>query len=201
MKKFLATVAFFAALNAFPAMAGGIAAPAEVPQPAANVPVLEAPDSYPISVVTPYAFATAPTQSAGAVFLTLQNLGAADQKLVGASSPVAETVELHTMAMENNVMQMRKIDIFDLPAGGSLLMTPHGHHVMLIGLKAPLAAGDKFPLQLDFAGLPSLEIEVSVVPPGADAPAAGSHGAHGKMHEHMQHMPAPMEPHGGHSHH
>ena len=55
----------------------------------------------------PYARATVPGQPAGGAYLSLENKGTTPDKLVSLSSPVAKTTEIHTMAMEGNLMKMR----------------------------------------------------------------------------------------------
>ena len=62
--------------------------------------------------------------------------------------------------------------LVDVPAGGKTALEPGGLHVMLIGLKAPLKEGDKFPLTLTFAKAGKVDVEVIVEKPGA---ATGHH--------------------------
>ena len=126
-----------------------------------------------IQVDKPWARATVPGQQAGGGFLKLENKGAAD-RLLSASADVSQTVELHTMAMEGNVMRMRQVDGIDLPAGKAVELKPGGYHVMFIGLKAPLKAGDSFPVKLRFekAGELTVQMKVEAMGPGA----AGMHG-------------------------
>jgi copper(I)-binding protein len=69
-------------------------------------------------------------------------------RIVGASSDVAGVVELHEMAMENNVMRMRPLPGLDLPPGSLVELKPGGHHMMLLDLKRPLAAGEKIKVEL-----------------------------------------------------
>lgn len=69
-------------------------------------------------------------------------------RLLGASSDVAGVVEIHEMAMEGNVMRMRPIRSLDLPPGSTVELKPGGHHMMLMDLKRPLAAGEKIKVEL-----------------------------------------------------
>jgi copper(I)-binding protein len=43
-------------------------------------------------------------------------------------------------------------------------LAPGGYHLMLMGLKAPLRAGDTFPLTLQFEHAPPLTVTVAVEP-------------------------------------
>ena len=67
---------------------------------------------------------------------------------MGVSSPVAASVELHEMKMDGSVMRMRPVASIDLPKMQDVELKPGGYHVMLMGLKGQLKAGDKVPLTL-----------------------------------------------------
>lgn len=132
----------------------------------------------PIEVRDGYAHATSTAQPVGAGFLTLANGGAAD-RLLGVSCTCAQSAELHSMSMDGGVMKMRKLDAIDIPAKGSVALEPGGMHLMLIGLKAPLAEGQQVPLELRFdkAGVVKTTLKVK-----ARVPAG--HEGHEHMHKH-----------------
>jgi len=69
-------------------------------------------------------------------------------RLLGASSDVAGVVEIHEMAMQGNVMQMRAIRSLDLPPGSTIELKPGVHDMMLMDLKRPLATGEKIKVEL-----------------------------------------------------
>lgn len=103
-----------------------------------------------VTVSDPWVRGTVPTQKATGAFMRLQ----ADQevRLVSASSPVAGVTEIHEMAMQDNVMKMRRVDGgITLAKGTALELKPGSYHVMLMDLKQPLKAGEKVPLTLTFA--------------------------------------------------
>jgi periplasmic copper chaperone A len=120
-----------------------------------------------------WARATAPGQEVGAVYLTIRNDGAKDDRLLGGSTPAAQSVEIHSMRMDSTIMRMRRQDGLDIPAGGSAELGPGGTHLMLVGLKAPLVAGETIPLGLDFAKAGRKEIRVGVRPIGSSGPRDG----------------------------
>jgi hypothetical protein len=103
-----------------------------------------------VSVKQAWVRATVPEQMATGAFLQLSS--PQDTRLVQASSPVADLVELHEMAMEGSVMKMRAIAGVDVPAGKTVELKPGGLHVMLMGLKGPVKAGEKVALTLVFEG-------------------------------------------------
>ena len=92
--------------------------------------------------------ATVPQQKATGAFMRLES--AEDARLVAARSPVAGVVEIHEMAMENQVMKMRAVPGLDLPAGKAVELKPGGYHVMLMDLKAPVKDGEQVPVTLVF---------------------------------------------------
>lgn len=122
----------------------------------------------------------------GAAFLQIENKGA-DDVLLSGSSPAAAKVEIHTMSMDGNVMKMRALDQLELKAGQKLEMKPgSGAHLMLMGLKKPLAVGDKFPLTLNFRKAGKMEVTVEVAAMGMPKPAGGAAG-HDHAHGHHHH--------------
>jgi len=120
-----------------------------------------------ITIGHPYARATAAGQPTGGGFMKFVNAGGND-KLLSVSAEVSKTVELHEMKMEGDVMRMRQVDGIELQAGKTVELKPGGYHVMFVGLKAPLKAGDKFPLKLKFEKAGDVTVEVNVEVPGAD---------------------------------
>lgn len=104
----------------------------------------------------------APQHSSGAVYLTLENGTADDERLTGASAAVAARVELHETVIVDDVGQMNAVESVELPSGSTLEIVPFGIHLMLIDLHEALQIGDTFPLTLEFASGQRLEVEVEV---------------------------------------
>jgi copper(I)-binding protein len=119
----------------------------------------------PIEIDHPWARAS--TGKTGAAYLTIVNKGTADDRLVSVATPVADKAEPHMTTEENGVMKMRPVDGVDVKAGGSAELKPGGLHLMLIGLKAPLKAGQSFPVTLTFAKAGAVDITVPVEKAGA----------------------------------
>ncbi|WP_058554226.1 copper chaperone PCu(A)C [Thiohalocapsa sp. ML1] len=103
-----------------------------------------------VRIEDPYARAVPPGQPNSAVFMVIENTGPTPVAVVAAESPAAATVELHTHRMADGMMQMRRIERIELPAGESVALAPGGLHVMLIGLTETLAPGMEVPLTLVF---------------------------------------------------
>ncbi|RSZ57462.1 copper chaperone PCu(A)C [Massilia atriviolacea] len=132
-----------------------------------------------VKVDAPWARATVPVQKTSGAFMQLQS--ARDARLVGASSPVAGTVEMHKMEMKGDQMKMAQVDAIDLPAGKAVKLASGGYHLMLIDLKRQLKAGDTVPLTLTFEHpnkqRESMTVEVPVKPLNFVG-QAGAHAAH-----------------------
>lgn len=103
-----------------------------------------------VTLTEPWVRSTVPQQKATGFFVQMQS--AADTRLVGASSPVAAVVEVHEMAVKDNIMKMRQVSAVDLPAGKTVELKPGGYHVMLMDLKQQVKAGETVPLTLVFEG-------------------------------------------------
>ena len=123
-----------------------------------------------VSVEQPWTRATPPGAKVGAGFMRLRNAGPAD-RVVGASSPVAERVEMHVTVREGDVMKMREVKSFEVPAGGRFELKPGGAHLMLVDLKRQLKLGDKVPLTLMLEKGGERKLELSVEEMGARQPA------------------------------
>ena len=131
-----------------------------------------------IDIGHPYARVTVAGQPIGGGFLKLSNRGG-DDKLLSATAAVSASVEMHTMNMDGDVMRMRQVDAIPLPAGKTVELKPGGYHLMFVGLKAPLKAGEKFPLKLKFEKAGEVEVIVNVEASGATAgPTAASASGH-----------------------
>jgi copper(I)-binding protein len=111
---------------------------------------------------------TVPAQKITGAFLTLES--SEDAKVVGVSSPVAKTVEIHESGMEGGAMRMKAVDFVALPAGKRVEFKSGGYHVMLVDLTRPLAVGDMVPLTFtleDSRGKrTTLEVKAEVRPLG-----------------------------------
>ena len=118
----------------------------------------------------PWSRATPAGAKTAAVYMMLHNKGDSPERLVGAETDVAESAEFHMMNMDNGIMTMRRLDGIDIPAAGSAELAPHALHIMLFGLKRPLAEYDTFFLTLIFEHAGRVKIEVEVEALGASEP-------------------------------
>jgi hypothetical protein len=125
-----------------------------------------------LAVDNAWARATPGKSTTGAAYVTIRS--PTSDRLVAASTPVADKAELHTMSMSGMVMKMRPVSGVDIPAGQPVTLAPGGLHIMLMGLKKPLKAGQSFPLTLIFDKAGKRTVDVAVEKVGATGPAPGS---------------------------
>lgn len=138
------------------------------------------------------AYARSTNPKSGAVFMVLDNHRDVDCTLIGISSDVAERVELHGHAESDGMATMPLLgEGIAIPAGQQHVLGRAGDHVMLMGIRKPLTAGDTFALTLNFGECGTVDIDV---PLDNDRAAAGDvsedHTAHGggaKTDEHSGH--------------
>jgi periplasmic copper chaperone A len=130
-----------------------------------------------IVVEKPWARATPKGAEVAGGYLTIQNKGAAPDRLTGGTADFA-TVEVHQMKSVNGVMEMRQVkDGLSIPAHGSVGLSPGGYHVMFTHLTHPLMKGESVKATLNFEHAGPVEVEFSVMGIGA----SGTGGTGGAM--------------------
>ena len=118
-------------------------------------------DSHPASIQIRDAYSR-PANDMGAVFLTIVNSGASDDAVDAARSDVAGATEVHETYDTGNGSGMRHIPRLPVAAGQSVSFHSGGYHVMLIGLKRELRAGDRFTIGLHFEHAGWIDVPVVV---------------------------------------
>ncbi|GAM97886.1 copper metallochaperone [alpha proteobacterium U9-1i] len=154
MRTLIVSLALFAA---------ACGAPEQVPAPAESAGPT-------VSVSEAWATPTPGGVAVSAGYLTIANSGAEADRLVGAATPRAGRVELHTMTMTDGIMEMRQIESIDVPAGGSAAFAPGGNHLMFIDVATPFAEGEDIPLTLTFEHAGDVQATLPV--------RAGGHSGH-----------------------
>jgi copper(I)-binding protein len=121
-----------------------------------------------IAVSDVWARATVAGMPTAAIYLTITNKGAGDDRLVAVSVPSAVKASLHQMNMDGGVMRMRAVDGgIAIPAGQTVALAPSGTHIMVEGLSAPLVAGERIEALLRFERSGEMTVPVSVEAAGA----------------------------------
>lgn len=127
----------------------------------------------------PYALPTAPGATRAVVHVrAITNTGARQDRLLGASTPVAESVLLEKVAPPGVDVPVRTLDAIELPAKAQVsLRHDQSLRLTLSGLRQPLREGDRFALVLQFARAGTREVQVWVQTPrpASDRAPAPSH--------------------------
>jgi len=142
------------------------------PAPAAAVPTAAPTAMQPaklgaLELTAGFVKAMLPGQPVGGGFITIQNTGASDDRLVSIASGAAGQVELHEMAVVNEVMKMRKLDAgIAIPAGATVSLAPGAMHMMFMKVTTPFATGGQVPVTLTFEKAGTVEVLLPVVAAG-----------------------------------
>jgi periplasmic copper chaperone A len=117
-----------------------------------------------------------PATGIGVAYLTISNRAGTADRLVGAASPVARSVEIHestesmkpmgamTAMTGRGIASMHRVAFVPIGAHSREKLAPGGYHIMLIGLRHDLHADQTFPLRLHFAHAGWVEVSVHVQP-------------------------------------
>ena len=129
-----------------------------------------------LKISAPWTRATPKGASVGGGYLKITNTGTTPDRLVGGSSDVASRFEVHEMSMDNGVMKMRPVGGgIEIKPGQTVELKPGGYHLMFMGLKEQLKAGDTVKGTLEFAKAGRVEVAYPVRALGA---GAGGHRHH-----------------------
>src|SRR6516162_7920770 len=79
-----------------------------------------------IVVEHPWARATPGGTPNGVAYVTLTNKGAESDRLIGAASPVASSIQIHEEKTENAISHMGALDGIDLAPGTTVALKPSG---------------------------------------------------------------------------
>jgi periplasmic copper chaperone A len=123
-----------------------------------------------IQVRHPWSRATPAGAKVAVGYMEIRNQGKQPDRLVSATTPVARRVEMHLTRQEGEVMKMREVKSFEVPARERTELRPGGAHLMLVDIARPLKKGERFPMRLVFERAGELEIELEVQEQGARRP-------------------------------
>jgi periplasmic copper chaperone A len=127
-------------------------------------------------IMQPWSRATPGGAKIAGGYLTIENKGAASDRLIAVSGDIAGKVEIHEMAMNNGVMTMRPLEKgLEIEPGKTVKLAPGGYHLMLMDLKNPLKQGEKVPLELQFEKAGKVAVSLDVQGVGAQGPAGAGH--------------------------
>ncbi len=135
-----------------------------------------------LKISAPWARATPKGAKVGGGYFTITNAGTTADHLVGGSTDVANTFEIHRMSMDNGVMKMRAVPAgVDIKPGETVELKPGGYHIMMMGLKRQLVQGQHFKATLQFEKAGKVDVDFAIEGIGAmkaDSGQGGQQGGH-----------------------
>ena len=123
-----------------------------------------------IEVRHPWSRATPSGAQVGVGYMEIRNKGTQPDRLVEASTPAAKRVEMHITQRDGDVMRMRQVKDFDIPARERIALRPGGSHLMLVDIVQPLKKGERFTMRLRFERAGEMDIELEVQEQGSRHP-------------------------------
>ena len=94
--------------------------------------------------------------------LTIRNAGPGADRLLGARSPAAREVQIHSSSQAGGVADMRALAGIDIPAGGTVTLDLANLHLMVIGLGQGLRPGQTLPVTLRFERAGEVPVTLAV---------------------------------------
>jgi copper(I)-binding protein len=131
-----------------------------------------------IHISQPWSRATPKGASAGAAYMTLTNNGKTPDRVNCVSSDASAECQIHSMTMDNGVMQMRPVEGgLEIKPGETVTLKPGSFHMMLLNLKHPLEQGNSMKATLKFDNGGTVDVEYPIVAIGATAPGVPAGGS------------------------
>ena len=116
----------------------------------------------------PWARATPKGASVGGGYMKITNTGTASDRLIGGSTDISDSFEVHEMKMEGDVMKMRPVvGGIEIKPGQTVTFDPSGYHVMFVDLKKQLVQGERFKATLEFTKAGKVDVDFAIEGIGA----------------------------------
>ena len=122
-----------------------------------------------LDISDPWSRTTPKGSSVAVGYMKIKNSGTTPDRLISGSSDVASKFELHEMRMEGGVAKMRPVKGgLEIKPGETVELKPGSFHVMFVGLKKPLSAGDHFKATLVFEKAGTVNVDYDVRAMGSE---------------------------------
>src|ERR1700728_165584 len=130
-----------------------------------------------IHISQPWSRATPKGASAGAAYMTLTNNGKTPDRVNCVSSDASAECQIHSMTMDNGVMQMRPVEGgLEIKPGETVTLKPGSFHMMLVNLKHPLEQGNTVRATLKYNTAGPVDVDYPIAAIGAAAPGVPAGG-------------------------
>lgn len=107
-----------------------------------------------------------PGRNMTAGYFSISNQNKAAAELIGASSTLFGSIELHQHSHKDGMMKMEQVQSVVVAAGAQVQFQPGGLHLMLFDAKTSIVKGQQIPLRLEFKDGSTIEVQalVSAIP-------------------------------------
>lgn len=133
----------------------------------------------PVSIHDPWIREAPPGVPALAGYLAIENVANTPVVLRGASSPAFDSIMLHRTETEGGMARMTHESQIEIAPLATVQFAPGGYHLMLMGPKQPLKAGDQVEITLEFDG--GLAVPASFAVRKGETEEATEHNHHMHM--------------------
>ena len=115
-----------------------------------------------LAVTNAWSRSTPPGVTVGVAYFTLKNDTGKSDRLLRITTPVASKVQVHRTEVLDGMARMREVAVLHVAAGQTVEFAPNGMHLMLMGLRQPLAEGQAFEIELLFEVAGPRKVKVAV---------------------------------------
>lgn len=115
-----------------------------------------------VSIAHPWARGGARTGQQLPIYATFSNAGLSADRLISATSPIAERAIIKELDLRSGFLAARELDALHLPAQSRQTLRPGQSQITLDGIKMVINPGDRVPLTLRFerAGIVKVMVDV-----------------------------------------
>ncbi len=115
-----------------------------------------------LTVTAAWARATPPGVTMGVIYFEIENGSAKSDRLLKLKTSVAASAGVHRSEVVEGIARMREVAVLHVAPGEKVEFAPGGLHVMLMGLKRSLIAGQAFELEFVFEVAGARRVVVAV---------------------------------------
>jgi len=102
-----------------------------------------------VHIANPWIRFITPSTPAGGYF-TITNVGSKPVVIIGASSPMCESVMLHQSVSKGGMETMQMVSQVTVPPHGEVKFQPGGYHLMCMSPSASMKPGSTVPITIRF---------------------------------------------------
>lgn len=116
-----------------------------------------------LAIDHPYIYETPPTAPVAGGYLTINNTGNTDDRLIAIKATFSNHIEIHDMRVENDIMRMYKLENgVSIPAGKTVSLQRGSKHIMFMQLQKRMQDGKEYKATLVFEKAGEVDVYFAV---------------------------------------